>query len=280
MKRFFSAILVLLLCFSVFSVTALAADFNLEMTSYYYKTNDDSKISISDPYKVLETDYTVDTTKLIEMFSTNTNSKDSMLSLCNKILEGEKLSNLIKSKGQFYTVLENSSGKENAYAIVEKDGFSVSEFGEFGEFGGFRRDLQLNSKVQNQLSQKMSSASKIKMTYCVIDCFATGTLVSDGNNEYFIKTVEGIKSSGIIEEGKLYSVTELASIIKNNIDKIYGTNEVDEEGNPYTGAGIVIEQKNDATIIYKYVGITGVLLSIVCFVMAVRIKYKKSYRKL
>ena len=96
------------------------------------------------------------------------------------------------------------------------------------------------------------------MTYCVIDCFATGTLVSDGNNEYFIKTVEGIESSGIIEEGKLYSVTELASIIKNNIDKIYGTNEVDEEGNPYTGAGIVIEQKNDATIIYKYVGITVV----------------------
>lgn len=276
MKRFFSAILVLLLCFSVFSVTALATDFNLEMTSYYYKTNDDSKISISDPYKLLETDYTVDTTKLIEMFSTNTNSKDSMLSLCNKILEGEKLSNLIKSKGQFYTVLENSSGKENAYAIVEKDGFSVSEF---GEFGGFRRDLQLNSKVQNQLSQKMSSASKIKMTYCVIDCFATGTLVSDGNNEYFIKTVEGIESSGIIEEGKLYSVTELASIIKNNIDKIYGTNEVDEEGNPHTGAGIVIEQKNDNIIIYKYIGITSALLSIVCFVIATRIKFKKTYRK-
>lgn len=78
---------------------------------------------------------------------------------------------------------------------------------------------------------------------------------------FYKKLIESrTSSSGIVEEGKLYSVTELASIIKNNIDKIYGTNEVDEEGNPHTGAGIVIKQKNDTVIIYKYIGITSALL--------------------
>ncbi len=272
MKKMFSAILVLILCFSMLSVTAFADEFDTAAESYYYKTADGSKASVSDPYKILGTGYTVDNTKLIEMFSTGTNSKDEMLSLCNRILDGEKLSDLIRSTGQLYTVLKNSSGEEDAYAVIEKNDFSVSEF---GELGGLRRDLQLTSKVKNQLSLKISTTSKIEMTYCIIDSFATGTLISDGSNEYFIMTVEGIESSGIIEEKRPYSVTELASIIKTNIDKIYGTNEVSEEGNPYTGAGIIAEQKNDCVIIFKYIGITGILLLAMCFVMAVKTKAKK-----
>ena len=273
MKKIFSAILILVLCFSMFSVTAFADEFDTAAESYYYKTADGSKVSVADPYKILETGYMIDNTKLIEMFSTGTNSKDAMLSLCSKILEVEKLSVLIKSTGQLYTVLDNPSGKEEAYAVLEKKNFSVSEF---GGTGGFRRDLQLNSKVKNQISSKISSASKIEITYCIIDSFAVGTLISDGNNEYFIKTVEGIESSGIIEEGKRYSVTELAGIIKNNIDKIFVTNEVSEEGNPYTGAGIIAEQENDSATIYIYVGIAGIFLLTMCFVMAVKIKAKNS----
>ncbi len=272
MKKMFSAILVLILCFSMLSITAFADDFDTAEESYYYRTTDGGEALVTDPYTVLETGYIVDSTKLIEMFSTGTDSKDEMLSLCNKIFEGEKLSDLIKSTGQLYTVLKNPSGKEDAYAILEKKDLSVLEF---GELGGLRRDLQLTSKVKNQISLEVSTASKIEMKYCIIDCFATGTLISDGSDEYFIKTVEGIESSGIIEEGRLYSVTELADIIKTNIDKIFEANEVSEDGNPYTGAGIITEQEKDNAIIFKYVGIAGILLSAICFITAVKIKAKQ-----
>ena len=203
--------------------------------SYYYKPADGENISVSDPYKLLDEGYSVDTGKLIEMFSTNTDSRNAMRSLCDKILAGIPLADMIASTEQFYTILKNSAGEEAAYAVLEKEGFTVVELGELGEV---RRDLVLTPEIKEQISEKMPDVSKIKMTYCLIEGFAAGTILSDGKNEYFIETAESMTSIGLIEVGKLYSVKELAEIIKAKIDSIFEPEEICDE-NPATGKPVI-----------------------------------------
>ena len=77
-----------------------------------------------------------------------------MRSLCDKILAGIPLADMIASTEQFYTVLENSAGEEAAYAVLEKEGFTVVELGELGEV---RRDLVLTPEIKEQMSQKLAS---------------------------------------------------------------------------------------------------------------------------
>ena len=203
--------------------------------SYYYKAADGENISVSDPYKFLDEGYSIDTGKLIEMFSTNTDSREDMLILCDKIIAGKTLLSSMISTEQFYTVLKNSSGEEAAYAVLEKEGFTIVELGELGEV---RRDLVLTPEIKDQISLKISDVSKIKMTYCLIEGFAAGTILSDGENEYFIETAESVTSIGLIEAGKLYSVKELAEIIKDNIDSIFEPGEICNE-NPATGKPVI-----------------------------------------
>jgi len=207
--------------------------------SYYYKAAGDENITVSDPYKFLEEGYVLNTEKLIEMFSTNTCSRNEMITLCDRILAGIPLAEMIESTEQFYTILKNSAGEEAAYAVLEKEGFTVSELGELGEW---RRDLVLTPEIREQISLKISDVSKIKITYCIFEGFAAGALISDGKKEYFIETAESITSIGLIEKGKLYSAKELARIIKTNIDSIYEPyepSEPDENENPATGKPVI-----------------------------------------
>ena len=219
--------------------------------SYYYKPAEGEDISVSDPYKFLEEGYFLDTGKLIEMFSTNTCSGNEMTALCDKILAGIPLADLIASTEQFYTVLENSAGEEAAYAVLEKEGFTVTELGELGDW---RRDLVLTPEIKEQISAKIPDVSKIKMTYCLIEGFAAGTILSDGKKEYFIETAESMMSIGLIEVGKLYSVKELAGIIKTNIDSIYEPyepSEPAEEENPATAKPVIYlypEKETEVTV--------------------------------
>ena len=223
----------------------VSGGFEAAEESYYYKATDGENISVSDPYKFLDEGYSIDTGKLIEMFSTSTDSRDDMLSLCDKILAGKTLLSSIISTEQFYTVLKNSAGEEAAYAVLEKEGFTVVELGELGDW---RRDLVLTPEIKEQISAKMPDASKIKMTYCLIEGFAAGTILSDGKNEYFVETAESMASIGLIEVGKLYSVKELAEIIKNNIDSIFEPGEISNE-NPATGKPVIYLYPEKETVV-------------------------------
>ena len=87
----------------------VSGGFEAAEESYYYKAADGENISVSDPYKFLDEGYSIDTGKLIEMFSTSTDSRDDMLSLCDKILAGKTLLSSIISTEQFYTILKNGA---------------------------------------------------------------------------------------------------------------------------------------------------------------------------
>lgn len=99
-----------------------------------------------------------------------------------------------------------------------------------------RRYFRSHDVVEKLIAEGQLDADSTEMVYCVITEFSLGTLLCDGEREYFIPSVESVGSMGLVEIGKIYPVSDLADIMENNLDAIFPHNEVDEYGNPYVGA--------------------------------------------
>lgn len=287
--------MVFILAISHFSMTAFAetnidkgdksignSDLNnidqLLDTYYYFNSMDTTNISqnntVHDPYTMLDRDSNINNNKLIEMFSTNTNTKSELLQLCKNILNGEKLADQIESDQDLYTITTDSVGNATGYAVIDLDSFSIKEFGELNEYT--RKDFQLTESMQKNIAKIDLDLSTSKVVFCTINNFATGNLVYDKNNEYFIPSVESIESVGLLEVGNIYPVYELAKTIENNIDNIFPTNQIDEQGNPYIGGTTIQSEStesnvknNTQTSIHFY--IVGVVGMIVCLAIIIKI---------
>lgn len=294
MKKIYSLlsfVFALTFAFSFFSVTAFAKNNVVEdvdsamdqiLSTYYYSLpasiqnsiEEPADFSIEDPYSVVDTDSHIDIKKLIPTFSTNTSSKSAMLTLCQKIKDGEHLADFLDSDAQLYTVTTDAAGNDTGYAIVGMDDFSVLEFGELNEYT--RKDFQSFNILQNAVTNNELDVAETKMVFCVIENFSTGSLLSDGSNEYFIPAVDGIESMGILEVGEMYLVSDVFKLIEANIDTIFPKNEVDENGNPYLGAGTPtsnsfnpsIETVNGTKSVFFLISLAGIVGSIICFAFA------------
>lgn len=222
------------------SVTAFAAEaensFDSIMNSYYYPKE---KVPEGEFPKVLEEDFIVSGEKLIETFTTETTTKEELLALCKRLKSGERLLDNLVSRERLYTVTEDNAGNINGTAELEKEDFSAVQWGDLGEVpedGWSRKDLRLSDEVKKNIVSSKVDLKSAKARYCMIESFALGALIYDGNSEYFIMTVRSIECEGILKLGEVYSVTDIVNIIENNIDTIFPINEVGEDGNPNTGA--------------------------------------------
>lgn len=295
--RVLSFLFALVFVLSHFSVTAFATDVTTEenynneldkiLSTYYYSADKNtysttSNFSVKDPYSVLEPGTQIDKSKLIPTFSTNTESRGELLELCQKIKNGEHLHNLIYDESRLYTIITNDSGNDIAYAVIDTSDFTVVESGELNEYT--RKDFRSGNSVKKIIVEDNLDANTAEMVYCIISNFSTGTLLCDGENEYFIPSVESFESMGILKVGEVYSVPDLADMIEDNISTIFPQNVVDEDGNPYVGAGTpsvggetpsanitnITEntQTNNGNLVFLIVSIIGFVGAVICFAVA------------
>lgn len=179
----------------------------------------------------------IDETKLIPTFRTGNEGRDGLLELCQKLKSGENLHNLLQSGGRLYTVLTDSEGKDSGYyAIIDAEELAVLESGAMG-LGG-RSDFRSHDGVEMLIDEGNLDPDNAEMTYCVINNFSVGTLLWDGEQEYFIPSVESVGSMGLVRVGEIYPLSDIVDMIESNIDDIFPINEVDEYGNPYIGVNI------------------------------------------
>ena len=238
--RSLSFVLILALCLSVFSIAAFAAEVDGAtgdadiFNSYYYSDKQNSNnIVVKDPYSVVDEKSVINTSKLIPIFSTNTNTNEALLDFCKKIGSGTKATNLITSAGMFYTITTDKNGNATGYAVVDASDFSVSEFGELNEYT--RQEFQLTDAVKANLESKKVDMRSATAVFCIINTFSVGTLLYDDNNEYFIPSVESMENMGLVTVGEMYLVSDIAKIIESNSASILPNNEVDEFGTPHVG---------------------------------------------
>lgn len=295
MKRLYSTlplVMVLAFCFPLFSIIAFAEDtvsaddVSRILESYYASpeiraSNSSSNISVQDPYAVVEKGSTIHSNKLIQTFSTNTNTKGELLELCQRVKNGERLADLVTSDGAYYTITTDAAGKATGYAIINADSFSVQEFGELNEYT--RKDLQLTKATQSSIAKSKLDLAATKALFCTIHNFSTGHLIYDDDMEYFVPSVESMESMGLLRVGEMYLVSDLATIIENNMNTIFPENEVDEQGNPHTGAGTAIQPQQveldsvNRLPYLKYVSIVCMIGAIVCFAIVIKLKRKRPY---
>ena len=280
---FFSLIFALTL--TVLSVTAFANseftenDVERILSTYYYTPNQTymnitGDLKINDPYMVLDINSTIDNQKLIPTFCTKTENESTMLELCEKIGNGEMLFDLLNDNAQFYTITTDDEENDTGYAIIGTDDLSVLEFGELNEYT--RKDFRSVNMLRQVIADNELNVSDAKMVFCIIDNFSTGTLLCDGSKEYFIPSVEGIESAGILEVGEMYLVSDVFDLIEANIDTIFQESDVDENGNPYLGGGtpastisndaMKVERNRDYT--YILISAIGFVGGIICFALA------------
>ena len=229
-------VLILALCLSVFSIAAFAAEVDGVtgdadiFNSYYYSSN---TIAIKDPHSVVDEKSVINTSKLIPVFSTNTDTNEALLDFCKKIGSGTKATDLITSTGIFYTITTDTAGNATGYAVVDAADFSVREFGELNEYT--HQEFQLTDAVKANIESKKLDMRSATAVFCIINNFSVGTLLCDDNNEYFIPSVESMENMGLVTVGEMYLVSDIAKIIESNTASIFPNNEVDEFGNPHVG---------------------------------------------
>ena len=172
----------------------------------------------------------INETRLIPTFRTDTDDRDELLELCQRIKNGGHLHDFLQSENQLYTILTDSEGKDIAYAVIDAGDLSAQESGGLVS----RRDFRSHDDVEELMAQGKLDPDGAKMVYCVISNFSVGTLLYDGEREYFIPSVESIESMDLVRVGEIYPLSDIIGMIESNIDNIFPINEVDESGNPYT----------------------------------------------
>lgn len=188
------------------------------LASYYRAPG----VPVTDPRSMLGRGERVDDKKLIPIYATDTSGREELLALCEKLKNGGQLHDLMKEDGRWYTVVTDGSGKEtNHYAVIDPGDFTVMEYGVRNEFT--RREFASAEEVVQLIGHDKLDSGKAKMAHCIITGFASGNLLWDGQEEYFIPADKGyhVEITKLLTVGKVYTVPEIANIIRENIDTIF-----------------------------------------------------------
>ena len=235
MKRFAVSFAAFLCAALILSVTAFAAE---KITAYdgikssYYADKSASfgkEIDITDSYETLGVQAKAKTDELIPIYYTDTESAEKLQNMFTEISHGKSLESFLIPKNQYFAFAYDGD-KVVGYCILS-DKLEMQEVGELNEFNN--PTLRLNSKATKALSSIDLNSASAK--YCIISGFAVGTLIYDSNSEFFISSVECLETADVLSVGSVYRVSDLSAISAQLPEK--APNSLDENGNPYTGAG-------------------------------------------
>lgn len=235
MKKIAFSITTFLLCILILSVTAFAAE---KITAYdgikssYYADKSASfgkEIDITDSYETLGVQAKAKTDELIPIYYTDTESAEKLQNMFAEISRGKSLESFLIPKNQYFAFAYNGD-KVVGYCILS-DKLEMQEVGELNEFNN--PTLRMNSKATKALSSIDLNSASAK--YCIISGFAVGTLIYDSSSEFFIPSVECLETADVLSVGSVYRVSDLSAINTQLPEK--APNSLDENGNPYTGAG-------------------------------------------
>lgn len=180
--------------------------------------------TVTDPRGLLPEGASIDPAGLIETYSTATSGKAECLSLMDRLKAGEKLGDLLQSRGELYAIVTGPSGEEIGDALVRADTLEVTAYGPFPESPdayGFRRDCILTEELKTRLEQSGLDLGKTAQTFCIINNFSNGALFSDGEKEFFVPTAESSANAGVMEVGGLYPVTGLPGLMEKALPDMF-----------------------------------------------------------
>jgi len=200
------------------------------MDSYYLEDAPEGK----DSYDMI-TSQGLTVGRLAPMYTTGTSGKEEMLALLEKLQAGEKLAGLLQPEGRYYALVYDGGGKIAGHIEVGED-FTIGMFSEFIEASAplYRRDFRFPELLEDAVAEGKIDPASAKLRFCNFADFATGALLCDGEQEYFIPTVGDALHTVEFQVGTLYPVPDLAAMLQSRITELFPENEVDEFGNPYT----------------------------------------------
>jgi len=200
------------------------------MDSYYL----DDAPEVKDSYDMI-TAKGLTMGRLAPMYTTGTSGEEEMLALLEKLRAGEKLADLLQPEERYYALVYDGGGKIAGHIEVGKD-LKIGAFAEFIEESAplYRWDFRFPELLEQTVAEGKIDPAAAQLKFCNFADFATGALLYDGNQEYFIPTVGDALHTVEFQVGTLYPVPELAETLNSRIGELFPENEVDGFGNPYT----------------------------------------------
>jgi len=226
---------------------AFADNWERMLDTYYYPYYTEETLpvgAIADPRGLLPEGAVIRPERLIETYSTGTSGKEECLALMDKLKAGQRLGELIESRGELYAIVTGPDGTEIGDALIRMDSLEVMAYGDFSMIGDsdpFRRDCILTDELKTQLEESGLDLSKTAMTFCIINNFSNGALFSDGEKECYLATSISHTNQRMVdmETGtmKLHPVTELPALMETCLRDMFLPNLPDESGNVYQSGG-------------------------------------------
>ncbi len=238
MKKITASLAAFLLCILSLSEAAFAAgkitDYPGIKASYYEDKSAiyGKEIDITDSYETLGVQAKAKTDELIPIYCTDTETEEKLRDMFAEISRGKSLESFLTSKNQYFAIAYDNSGNAIGYCILSAEKLEMQEVGKLN--GATDSTLKLNDKAVKELN-KGFNLEKASAKYCIISGFAVGTLIYDGNSEFFIPSVESSGAADALSVNAVYSVSDLNAVFNNQAPE-NRSNSLDENGNPYTGA--------------------------------------------
>lgn len=161
--------------------------------------------------------------RLIPRYSTDSTSKETMLELCKKLQDGEKLEGILQFKKDYYALVYDGNEALAGSVDVSDGDFAIQGQSEFTAEAGaqFRQDFRTPEVLETEIAEGKIDSATAKLKFCDIPYFATGALLYDDTQEYFIPTSGEAMHSVAFEVGTLYPVPDLATMLETHIDELF-----------------------------------------------------------
>jgi len=161
--------------------------------------------------------------RLVPEYTTGTNGKEEMLALLEKLQAGEKLADLLKFDKEYYALVYDSKGILSGHVGINEN-FEASSFSNFTEESAplYRWDFRSPELLEEAIAEGKIDPDTAQLKFCNFVDFATGALLYDGNQEYFIPTVGEALHTVEFQVDTLYPVPELAEMLQSRIDELFG----------------------------------------------------------
>lgn len=166
---------------------------------------------------------TGDNTRLIPLYTTGTSGQQEMQTLLENLLAGEKLADHLLFDKRYYFLAYDSDGKIAGHGETNEN-FEIGSYSYFIEESAnlYRWDFRYPELLESAIREGRIDPDTAQLKFCNIADFATGALLYDDTQEYFIPTVGDALHTVEFQVGTLYPVPKLAETLHSRINELFG----------------------------------------------------------